>query len=146
MSNFASQLKAEITRLAKKESRQETAAIKKASAHHRSDIAALKRRVAELESLVGKLTKGAKKSTKAVKPVANDEKLRWRVPGFISLRKNLGLSADQMGKLVGVTGQSIYKWEQGKSRPRPEQLRAIAAVRKMSKRNVAEILGDSVGT
>lgn len=145
MPNFASQIKTEISRLAKKESRQETAVLKKASAHHRSDIAALKRRVAQLESVIGKLTKVSKRLTKTVEPVADDEKLRWRVPGFVSLRKNLGLSAEQMGKLVGVTGQSIYKWEQGKSRPRPEQLKAIAAVRKMGKRQVMEMLGDSAG-
>jgi DNA-binding transcriptional regulator YiaG len=45
-----------------------------------------------------------------------------------------------MGVLLGVSGQSVYKWEQGKAKPRASQLKAIAAVRKMGKREVAERL------
>ena len=48
MSNIAAALKAEIIRLARRELRDETAKLKKASAHYRSDIAALKRRSAEM--------------------------------------------------------------------------------------------------
>jgi hypothetical protein len=39
-----------------------------------------------------------------------------------------------MGLLLGVSGQSIYHWEAEKSRPRPAQLQAIAALRKLGKR------------
>jgi transcriptional regulator with XRE-family HTH domain len=35
--------------------------------------------------------------------------------------------------LVGVSGQSIYKWEQGEVRPRAAQLQALAAVRGIGK-------------
>ena len=38
------------------------------------------------------------------------------------------------GKLIGVTGQTIYNWEGEISRPRKQQLAAIAAVRSMSKK------------
>jgi DNA-binding transcriptional regulator YiaG len=41
-----------------------------------------------------------------------------------------------MGALVGVSAQTIYNWEGGTTRPRAEQLAAIAAVRKMGKREV----------
>jgi len=51
-------------------------------------------------------------------------------------RTRLGLSAPEMGALVGVSAQTIYNWEAGKSRPRAEQLAIIAAVRKMGKRKV----------
>ncbi|MFM8575649.1 MAG: helix-turn-helix domain-containing protein, partial [Limnohabitans sp.] len=53
------------------------------------------------------------------------------------LRKKLGLSAAEMGQLIGVSPQSIYHWETGKTRPRASQLEAIAAVRKLGKREVA---------
>jgi transcriptional regulator with XRE-family HTH domain len=46
----------------------------------------------------------------------------------------LGLSAAAVATLLGVSGQSIYKWEEGKTRPRASQLPAIAALRKMGKR------------
>ena len=96
MSTFANQIKAEISRLAKKEVRAEVQSLKKASAGYRSEIAALKRRIASLEALVNKQAKGTK-----VKPEVSTEEegtsLRFRVAGFASLRKKLGISAAGMG-------------------------------------------------
>jgi len=73
----------------------------------------------------------------------SNENLRFRVDGFVTLRKKLGLTANEMGTLIGVSGQSIYKWEQGKAKPRASQLQAIAAARKMGKRDVAAKLAGS---
>ena len=133
MSTFANQLKSEIARISKKEVRAETSTLKKTSAQYRSEIAALKRRLTALESIVGKQTK---KEVKAVEP-ENKEDLRFRVSGFANLRKKLGITAGEMGVLLGVSDQSVYKWEQGKAKPRASQLNAIAAVRKLGKREVA---------
>ena len=144
MSTFANQLKSEISRLAKKEVRAETQALKKASAQYRSEIAALKRRVAGLEVQIKKQGKGVAR----VKPAeSSDEESRtsrrFRVAGFAALRKKLNISAAEMGKLLGVSAQSVYHWETGKTKPRASQLAAIAAVRKLGKRAVAAKLGDS---
>jgi DNA-binding XRE family transcriptional regulator len=133
MTNFAYQIKSEIARIAKKEVRAETQQLKKASAQYRSDIAALKRHIAVLEATVKKLHKAQPK------PVLKVEKepataLRFRAGGFATLRKKLGLSAEQMGKLINVSAQSIYHWEAEKSRPRASQLPAIAAARKLTKK------------
>jgi hypothetical protein len=49
MPNIATILKEEIARVARKEVRRETTALKKAAATYRSEIAALKRRAAETE-------------------------------------------------------------------------------------------------
>lgn len=135
MTTFANQLKAEIARIAKKAGKAETAALKKSSSNYRSEIAELKRRIAALESAITKLAKQAGKPAKAIAG-EEKEKLRFRVDGFLTLRKKLGLSANEMGKLLGVSGQSIYKWEQGKAKPRASQLPAIAAARKMGKKEV----------
>ena len=54
MPNIAAVLKEEIARVARKELRGDTARFKKASAQYRSDIAALKRRITELEKQLGK--------------------------------------------------------------------------------------------
>ena len=51
MLNIATVLKAEITRVARRQVRGETLRLKKASGQYRTDIAALKRRVAALEKL-----------------------------------------------------------------------------------------------
>jgi DNA-binding transcriptional regulator YiaG len=136
MTTFANQLKAEISRIAKKTSRHELAVLRKAMSQQRSDIATLKRRIAELETRVSKLAKRASKPNPA--PLQDSkEKLRFRQDGFVTLRKKLGLSANEMGQLLGVSGQSIYKWEQGKAKPRASQLPAIAVARKMGKKQVA---------
>ncbi len=141
MSTFADQLKSEIARIARKELRAETQALKKANAQYRSEIATLKRRLAETERSMTRLAKGS--ATLAGQAAANEQPaspaqgLRFRVAGFASLRKKLGLSAADMGKLLGVSAQSVYHWETGKSRPRAAQLAAISAVRKLGKREVA---------
>jgi DNA-binding transcriptional regulator YiaG len=132
MTTFANQLKGEIARIAKKEVRAETAQLKQASTKYRSEIAALKRHIAMLEAAVKRLSKSQPKAPKPVEE--SGEKLRFRADGFGTLRKKLGLSAAQMGKLIGVSALSIYHWEQGKSRPRASHLPTIAAVRKMGKR------------
>lgn len=144
MSTFANQLKNEISRLAKKELRAETQALKKTTAAHRGEIAALKRRIAGLEAQIKKLGKG----TGRAKVVENAEdesgtSLRFRVAGFAALRKKLNISAAEMGKLLGVSAQSVYHWETGKTKPRASQLAAISAVRKMGKREIAAKLGVS---
>jgi len=143
MSSFADQLKAEIARIARKAVRAETGALKKANAQYRSEIAALKRRLSELERVQARLAKGqGERSARRQASSGNEEAgaaqgLRFRVAGFANLRKKLGLSAAEMGRLIGVSAQSVYHWESGKSRPRAAQLAAIAAVRGLGKREVA---------
>lgn len=136
VSNFANQIKNEISRLAKKEVRAEIQSLKKASASYRSEIAGLKRRISELESALKKQATTTKNKTIA-RPEEEKSLLRFRVTGFANLRKKLGISAAQLGKLLGVSAQSVYHWETGKSKPRKSQLQAIAEVRKMGKKIVA---------
>lgn len=142
MSTFAEQLKSEIARIAKKEIRAESKTLKNLAMQQRSEIAALKRRVAELESALKKLNKSSSRSQPAAAQEIEDEgvKLRFRAGGFASLRKKLDLTAAQMAQLLGVSPQSVYHWEMGKSRPRASQLPAISAVRKLGKKQVWERL------
>ena len=137
MPNIASVLKEEIARVSRKEARAETQQLKKSSAHFRSDIAALKRRIAALEQLVGRLGKAAgKKPAKA----STDEpagSFRFSASGLLAQRKRLGLSAAEAGHLLGVSDQSVYKWENGKTRPRASQFAAIAELRSLSKKQAA---------
>ena len=109
--------------------------MKQASSRYRSEIADLKRRVASLETLVRKLAKGAVPAAKSV-PAEEGGALRFRASGFASLRQKLGVSAQEMGRLLGVSAQSVYHWETGKTKPRASQLQAIAQVRKLGKREV----------
>ncbi len=142
MSTFANQLKSEISRLAKKEVRAEVQALKKASANYRSEIATLKKRLAGLEAQLKKQAKGKVSAAATASEEGEGASLRFRVEGFASLRKKLGLSAVDMGKLLGVSAQSVYHWETGKTKPRASQLQAISAARKMGKKAVAAKLAE----
>lgn len=137
MSNIASALKDEIVRLARKEIRAETEGPKKASAQSRSDISALKKRVTALEKMVARLSKNAAAGQKAKATPTDATRVRFRAKGLIALRQRLGLSATDMGILLGVSAQTVYNWEGEKSRPRQPQLVAFASLRGMGKRQAA---------
>ena len=152
MPNIATVFKAEITRLARKEAREEAAALKKAVGLHRTEIAGLKRRIATLEGLVRKLTTverakpGPARSPRSVETLQpKDARFRFRPQGLATNRKRLGLSASDFGLLVGTTGQSIYAWEAGKATPRPQALAAIVALRGVGKREAARRLAGLKG-
>jgi DNA-binding transcriptional regulator YiaG len=145
MPNIASVLKDEILRLARKEVKAETEALKKASAHYRSEIAGLKRRVTSLESHINKLSKKALKQDAAQASSKEASRVRFSAKGFASRRQRLGLSAADLGALLGISAQTVYNWESGKTRPRPQQLEALAATRTMGKRQAKAQLEAATG-
>ena len=61
-------------------------------------------------------------------------KLRFVAKGLKAQRARLGLSAVDYARLVGVSPQSIYNWEQGHTSPRPAQVAIIAQLRSLGKR------------
>ena len=152
MPNIASVLKAEITRLARKEVREDSDRLKKLVTAHRTEIASLKRRVHTLEALVKRLAKGrgadsvrAPRAASVEPGQPSTEGLRFRAKGMAANRKRLGLSASDFGLLVGATGQSVYAWEAGKTKPKPDSLAAIAALRGIGKREVEARLASLKG-
>lgn len=139
--NLAIALKTEIARVARKEIKSETQQLKKGSAQYRSDIAALKRRIADLERVVTKLTKNAPvKAVTSSEEVQRPLRMTFSPSGLAAQRKRLGLSAQELGALIGVSGQSVYKWEQGKAKPRSAQLVALRGIRSLGKREAAKEL------
>lgn len=138
--NIASILKAEISRVARKEVRAEIETLKKATVAHRASIAELRRQVITLEKDLRRVSKGM---ARPVKSASSDDdsaagtKRRFSATRLAAHRAKLGLSAASYGRLVGVSGQTIYHWEQGKARPRAAQLESLAAVRKLGARDIA---------
>jgi len=142
MPNIASVLKEEISRVARKELRAETQGIKKATSVHRSEIASLKRRILSLEQTLRRLGRPEAKNA-APTPAADDDasqSLRFSPNGLASQRKRLGLSAEDCGLLVDVSGKSIYRWEAGTARPQARHLAAVAELRKLGKKEAAKRL------
>ena len=134
MANMAAVLKQEIVRLARKEAREQTSALKRASAQYRRDIAEMKRRLSDLQRKVTPLEKQVRENVPAQAAEVDTERVRFTARGLCSQRRRLGLSAADYGKLVGVTGQTVYSWESGTSRPRKPQVARIAALRHLGKR------------
>jgi DNA-binding transcriptional regulator YiaG len=147
MPNIGTLLKQEITRLSRREARGENESTRKASVHFRKDIAELKRKVTALERQVAMLARRAPDRLARATASAQARPLRYSAKGLHSQRTRLGLSAAGYGKLLGVSAQSIYNWEQGHAIPRGELLAKVAALRDIGKREararLAQIDGDS---
>ena len=145
MPNLAAAIKEEIVRLAKKEVKSQTGATKQAVAQYRREIASLKRQMRKQEQKIAFLEAQEKKRLE-VPPTAEEtaEGIRFSARSVKAQRERLGLSAADYAKLVGVSSLTIYNWEQGKTRPRQEQLAALVAVRGIGKRDALkrlELLG-----
>jgi DNA-binding transcriptional regulator YiaG len=140
MPNIAQALKEEISRVARKEVRAETESLKKNQSAQRHEIVALRKLVQELERKLRGF-EGRRVETSERKPEEETGRvLRFSAKGFATRRQALGLSASDVGLLLGTSGQSIYAWETGKSHPRAKYLPAIAALRSLGKKEAAAVL------
>ncbi len=148
MTTFATSLKKEIARIARKELRDEISTLRKGFATYRSEIADLKRKLKSLESQVKALNRAAPKSAStpeapAASPrVKPGRKVTFGATELLALRQRLGFTQAQMAKLVGASSLSIYKWESGQVTPRAAQLEKLLAVRKIGKREAMARLLD----
>lgn len=145
MPNIGALLKQEIARLARREVRAQVQATKKASTQSRRHIAALRRQVGLLERRVALLQRRAPDEAATVSARTPAQKMRFVAKGLKSQRARLGLSAADFGRLVGVSAQSVYNWEQGHAVPRAEQLAMIASRRGIGKREAQRLL-EQIGT
>lgn len=134
MADIAGLLKSEITRLANKVARQHFAPLRTAVTTQRHQIAELKRQIAALEKQIARVQRQDKPAGRAPAEADDAPSYRFVAKGFRTLRERLGLSADDMGLLIGVSGQSVYNWEHQKAKPRARQLAAIAELRGIGKK------------
>ena len=126
MPNITSVLKEEICRLAKKEAKAAVGKTQRATVQYRRDIANLKRQIGQQETADQAPEEAAGAKPKEEEPL---ESVRFSARSVKAQRSRLGLSAADYGKLVGVSGLTIYNWEHDKARPRKAQLSALVAVR-----------------
>jgi DNA-binding transcriptional regulator YiaG len=134
MATMVPVLNEHIRRLARREVRAETLADRRRAASFRREIAELKRLVKGLAERVERLERGEGRAIAS--PAGLAENARFRADGLRSHRARLGISAQDYGRLVGVSALSVYNWESGKARPRRRQLAALLAARPLGKREV----------
>src|SRR4051812_44501471 len=141
MTTFATALKDEIRRLARKEIRAETAKHARAIAQYRREIAALKREQREQDKKISHLSK--QNGNSAGTGSGGDElngSLRFSARSVRAQRRRTGLAAAEYAKLVGVSPLTVYNWEHGNSRPRNEQFQKLVAIRGIGKRQAEQKL------
>ena len=117
---------------------------RKGSSAQRTDIIGLRRRIQELEKQLKALSRSAPRGgalKASAGPAAESDGdasgLRFHANGMATNRKRLGLSAKDFEIFVGATGQSVYSWERGKSKPRATNLAATAELRGIGKQEAA---------
>lgn len=133
MPNIAAVLKSEIVRISKKVARQETGPVRTASSTARTQLATLRKQVQQLQREVALLRRTSAKPQQP-RPESDAETIRYSAKGLRSLRKRLNLSAQDFGKLTGVSAQTIYSWESEHTSPRRGQKAKLASLRRIGKR------------
>jgi DNA-binding transcriptional regulator YiaG len=106
----------------------------------RKQFVALKKQVQNLEREMAALRKLPARN--APIPEEASDRSRFTAKGLKSLRGRLKLSAEDFGRLINVTAQTVYKWENGMASPRRKQVPLIAALRKTGKREVQRRLSE----
>ncbi len=134
MPNISAIFKQEISRLSRKEIRRETQGLRKATTQHRKAIAVLKREASKLQSEVARLQRQAGRVASPPGSDGKGDSFRFTAKGVQSNRARLGVSAADFGKLIGVSAQTVYKWEHGSARPRQRQLALFASLRRVGKK------------
>ena len=145
MSNIAKALKAEISRISRKEAKSATGPIAKSNVDLKKTVVDLKKRLAALEKENKRLLAGVKKERPASAPGPSEETRKARITSTTirSLRSRLGLTQAEFGKLAGVTTGAVYLWEnkEGPLNLRENTKAALLSIKGMGAREAKEKLG-----
>jgi DNA-binding transcriptional regulator YiaG len=141
MPNLAAVMKNEFRRIARREANATIKSLRRIVTQHRRDLAALKRLAPKLAKSVAFLE--AQERGRVAEPQVSEKaasKARFSAKWLKAHRTKLGLSAQQYGRLVGVTALTVYNWESEKGKPSKAKLAALVAVRKVGRREALKRL------
>ena len=144
MSNILKELKAEISRLARKEAKVVVSPVKKASATYRGLIAGLRKQVNALQKEVVSLKRTMPKADRVLEAKTEPEGRFWITgKGVKTMRKRTGLTQALFARLVGVSVPTVVNWEKAKGKVDIRKKATMARLQELKgkgKREVAEIL------
>lgn len=150
MSNVAKILKAEISRISRKEIKAVMGEIGKSHVTLKKVVADLKRRLASLEKDNKRLVAEARKqkAESAEKSPEKTEKARFTAKGIRSLRGRLGVTQAGFAKLLGTSTHSVYLWEKkdGPLKLRDKTKEALLSLRGVKAREARTKLDEKEGT
>ncbi len=139
MPNVAQVLREEITRLARKEVRTACDPLRKQVRTLRQTVKGQQETVTKLDKALAKM---ATLSSDTNASLPEEEETRARVtPASIKRhRSRLKLSQAQLGSLLGVSTNTIVRWEAGTSKPRVQHRAALLKMRDLGRRDVTKML------
>ena len=142
MANFQQTLNEEIRRLARKETSGVIKELRARLVELRKSHAELNRRLKALEKALPAPAAKPAAETAAPEGAAEQKNPRVSPERIIKWRNAIGLNKSQFAALLGVNLLSLIRWESGKSAPRTEMKRRIAAVHAMGKRELAKLMAE----
>ena len=146
MPNLMKELKSEIVRLARKVIKREMVPARRLMAAHRALIAGLRRQVDAMQKELLALRRAVPGPGAAIQAKAAPEGRFWiSGKGVKTLRKRMGLTQAQFGKLVGVSVPTIVNWEKANGKVEIRRKATMARLQELKgkgKREVAAMLGD----
>jgi DNA-binding transcriptional regulator YiaG len=138
MPNLAQSLKAEITRISRKEIKSSIIPLHHANVALKKTVAELKKRIAALESGNKPLSPSGKAAPERPGEALTEAagKARITARSIKSLREKLDLSQDQFAKLIGISRQNVFVMEhkQGRLKVRKATLANILSIKDIGKR------------
>ena len=151
MTSFADSLKKEIARVARKEMRDEIGALRKTLVAQRADLAALKKQIKALQTQVHRLSRARPEPVRQAPPAPGNaivavprgkpgRKVVFTAERLKTQRARLGLTQEQMAKLLGVSSLSLWKWESGGATPRASRVPRILQLLALGKREALALV------
>ena len=144
MPNLAALLREEISKIARKEAKNQMRELEKTVSEQRTALA-------RLEKQIGPAKAKAAAKPAAVKPAAKvseapagakEKPIRISPDTILKHRKRLKLSQAELGKLLNVSTNTVLRWEAGKSKPRSKHLPGLDQLRSISLREVKKQLSE----
>jgi len=147
--NLIAELRREIRRLARKETKQEIGVLRKQVTAMRKRVAESNRQIRDLEGRLRVTTRQAVGRRAAVLDDDQEDGKQVRFsPAWVKKhRKKLGMSRRVYAQLLQVSPQTIMGWESGRTRPRRGALRLWRDMRVKGVRELRSMLngGDGEG-
>ncbi len=144
MSNIAQVLKQEIQRLARKEAKLNAAPLRREKTALKKAFRAIRAELKQLSKEVRALSTQQKRVTQLLPKEQPEQGQRVRITakGIRALRRKLRLTQDEFGKLLDVSGQSVWQMErkQGALRLRAKTRQAFLSIRGLGAREARLLL------
>ncbi|MFH0920809.1 MAG: hypothetical protein V1913_10650 [Fibrobacterota bacterium] len=143
MPNLSQILKAEISRIARRETKSFVNPLRASNFTLKKAVAELKRKVTVLVSENKRLSAFCNNTRSQVEVKPEDiQNARITVRSVKALRKKLGLSQTAFGKLLGISGQSVLIMEKktGRLKLRSSTLASLLSIRGIGRREAKKRL------